>query len=267
MAKIAGSEMVVPRTMSPAARQALVDELYAVHCEIFEGVDKASFAKYVVDSKAEHTWIQLYKGERGRIVGYFAVHVYERELRGETVAVFRAQAGMTSAYRGGNVVFAFGIERVLRYVLAHPGRPIYYVGLLVHPSSYAQLARFADDVFPNAQEGVPSDVAALITDLAPSFGLEPVDQANPLVCKSGWKTIDTAADRAYWLNHTRPSVRFFIEANPGFVEGHGLLTVVPLTLGGVLRSAGRFAESRARRWARSVAASWTRLFRRTPALA
>jgi len=256
MEKLAAAEIVVPHLMTQDARQRLVDDLYTVHCRIFEGVDRRSFAKYVVESSAEHTWIQLHKSARGEVVGYIAIHIFERELRGETAAVMRAEAGMMSEYRGANVNGWFALDRLIRYMLAHPGRPTYYLGSLVHPSSYAQIARYADNVYPNPSEAPPAEVAELMGDLAATFGISPVAEGNPLVCKVGWRTIDTDADRAHWRRTENPYVRFFMAENPGYTEGHGLLTVAPLSLAGVMRAGGRFVGSKARRWARGVAAAW-----------
>lgn len=251
----AATEIVTPKTMTLAARQTLADELYAVHSRIFAGVDRQAFVKYVVESKAEHTWILLHKDAQGAIVGYFALHIFERQLRGEAVSIMRAEAGMLSAYRGGNVTAPFAIERLLRYMAAHPGRRLLLLSTLVHPSSYAQLVRYADEVYPSPKAETPADIAGLMQDLAAEFQLTPVDEANPLICKVGWRTIDTAQDRARWQSSENEAVRYFVAQNPGFVDGHGLLTVAPITLGTVLRAGVRFASAKASKWARKATAS------------
>jgi hypothetical protein len=71
-------------------------------------------------------------------------------------------------------------------------------------------------------------------ELAAEFGLEKVDEARPLVRKVGWKTRETEAEREYWQTCDKPTARFFIEANPGYVEGDGLVTVVPVTASNLL---------------------------------
>ena len=108
MPRIASTEVIVPKTLTLEARARLTDALYAVHQQIFDGVERESFAKYVVESKAEHTWIQVHKNEAGDIVGYFAMHVFEKPLNGVTTAVFRAEAGSLRAYRGATPTRASG---------------------------------------------------------------------------------------------------------------------------------------------------------------
>jgi hypothetical protein len=252
---LAAAELVTPRALDPIARTQLEDELYDLHRRIFRGVDKASFIKYVIDSKAEHTWIQLYRGDGGELGGYLAVHIHEREIGGKTIALVRGEVGTLRKYRGANILVGFFAERVIRYLAAHPLRPLYFLGSLVHPSSYGQFVRYADDaVWPREGVETPADLLELLGTLGDVFGLDRVDPANALVRKVGWQTIDSPGDRAYWERCDRPGVQFFLRENPGYVDGHGLLTLVPLTAGTVTRGLARYARARTERRARRLAA-------------
>ena len=121
MPKIARSDIVVPNKLDPAARQEFIDALYKVHCEVFDGVTRDSFAKYVVESQAEHTWINVHRNHAGEIVGYFALHIFERELAGKASAIFRAEAGTMRAYRGGDTNMRFGLKLACLTCCATPG--------------------------------------------------------------------------------------------------------------------------------------------------
>lgn len=226
MPKIARSEVVVPNKLDPAARQGFIDALYKVHCEVFDGVTRDSFAKYVVESKAEQTWINVHRNHAGEIVGYFALHVFERELAGRASAIFRAEAGTLRTYRGGNTNTRFGLKLALPYLLRHPGRRIYYLGSLVHPSSYSLFAKLFDVIWPSARHPPPPAVLAFMDELANSFGLERVAADNPLTRQVHWITRDSEVERHYWRNCDKPAARFFIDANPGYGEGDGLVTLV-----------------------------------------
>ncbi len=226
MPKIAKSAIVVPSRLDPAARQEFIDALYRVHCEVFDGVSRDSFAQYVVESPAEHTWINVHRNDAGEIVGYFALHVFERELAGQPSAIFRAEAGTMRAYRGGDTNTRFGLKLALPYLLRHPGRHVYYLGSLVHPSSYSLFAKLFDVVWPSARHPPPPAVLAFMDELANSFGLERVSADNPLTRQVHWITRDSAVERHYWRHCDKPAARFFIEANPGYGEGDGLVTLV-----------------------------------------
>jgi CRP-like cAMP-binding protein len=226
MPKIARSDVVLPRQLDAAARQAFIDALYRVHCEVFDGVSRDSFAKYVVESQAEQTWINVHRNQAGEIVGYFALHVFERELGGQPSAIFRAEAGTMRTYRGANTNTRFGIRLALPYLLRHPGRQVYYLGSLVHPSSYCLFARLFDVVWPSIRHPPPPAVLAFMDALANSFGLERVSSDNPLTRHVHWITRDSEVERRYWRMCNKPAARFFIEANPGYGEGDGLVTLV-----------------------------------------
>jgi CRP-like cAMP-binding protein len=235
MPRIAKSEVIVPQSLSPEARSQLIDALYAVHSEIFDGVEREAFAKYVVESKAEHTWIQVHRNEKGALVGYFAFHIFERELEGVSTAVLRAEAGTLREYRGGNVNARFGLSLALRYMVKNPGRKVYYLGSLVHPSSYGVFVKYCGEVWPRRDSPTPPKLAAFMEELAAEFGLRKVDETRPLVRQVGWRTRETEAEREYWRQCDKPAARFFIESNPGYGEGHGLVTLVPATASTVLR--------------------------------
>ena len=198
MPRIANTEVIVPQALSPEARHQLTDALYAVHQQIFDGVEREAFAKYVVESKAEHTWIQVHRNEADHIVGYFALHIFERNLGGVPTAVFRAEAGSLRAYRGGNVTMRFVVPLLLRYMLRHPGRRAYYLGALVHPSSYTLLARHFGEMWPQREAATPPRCWPSWQRWPPSSAWRAVDPARPLVRHVGWKTRDTEAEREYW---------------------------------------------------------------------
>jgi hypothetical protein len=243
--QLAAAEIVTPATLDPIAKRALEDALYDLHSRIFQGVDKDSFIDYVVDSEAQHTWIQLFRDDGGALGGYFAVHIYERVIDGRTVAIVRGEFGTLREHRGSNLMAAFFAERVLRYMAAHPLRRMYILASFVHPSSYSQLVRYHDEVWPREGAETPAAIRELMDSLGDAFGLDRVDPMNALVRKVGWLTSDSQADRAYWEGCDRPGVKFFLRENPDYGEGHGLLTLAPLTLGIVARGLSRYALARA----------------------
>src|SRR6185436_11225362 len=145
LTQLAAAETVIPAMLDTLARRTLEDELYGVHSRIFRGVDRDAFVAYVIDSKAEHTWIQLYRDRAGALGGYMAVHIYERVIDGRMTAIVRGEMGTLREHRGANLCAAFFAERVIRYLAAHPLRPLYLLASFVHPSSYVQLVRYHDD--------------------------------------------------------------------------------------------------------------------------
>jgi len=224
---IVRNETVDPTTLSETDKDALISELYAVHTEIFDGVSREEFARYVINSPAKRTRIQLSYGENGELAGYLAMHAFRPKLRGEECTVLRAEAGLRRAYRGNASTAGFAISNLLKTQWDYSG-PLFYLGCLVHPSSYTIFAINARSVWPSPVVAVPDDLFELMMRLGEEFHLEMVDPARPLVRKVGWITRDTEAERRYWQTCDMPGARFYLEQNPGYTEGHGLLTLVPL---------------------------------------
>lgn len=227
---IVRSHVVVPSRLAPPDKDALVASLYSAHIDIFDGVSRDEFARYVVDSPADETSILVHRDEHDDVVGYFASHTFEAEVDGKPAVILRGEAGLRRRFRGGASNTRFGVAQGLRALLRHPGRPIYYLGCLVHPSSYYNLAKHVRRMWPSRHAPMDEARRQTISRLGDAFGLPRVGD-DPLVRHVGWRTHDSDVERAYWMRCAKPDVRFFVEANPGYHLGHGLLTLVPLTPG------------------------------------
>jgi CRP-like cAMP-binding protein/uncharacterized protein (DUF2236 family)/bacterioferritin-associated ferredoxin len=248
-------ELLVPETLDAKAHASLVDALYRVHCEIFDGVSRDNFVHYVIDSPADHTQVLVHRNEQREVVGYFALHQFRRSVRGQPVLILRAEMGSLREYRGQANNLQFGVREIGRIVASNRGMPMYLLGCLVHPSSYYYLAKYAVRMWPHHAQRPDADLLGLMCELGDSFGLEPVGD-DPLVRKVGWRTRDSAAERAFWQRYDKPDVRFYVEQNPGYVEGNGLLTLVPLTPGQIAGGLARLGRERSERqlqdaWARA----------------
>jgi CRP-like cAMP-binding protein len=95
-------------------------------------------------------------------------------------------------------------------------------------------------------------MATFLAELAGAFGLEALDPLNPLVVPVGWRTRDTEVERNYWRSCNKPAARFFVQENPNYTQGQGLMTLVPITGRGLLRSAGRLIADRLQRRAEAA---------------
>jgi CRP-like cAMP-binding protein len=261
MPKIVWDEVIDPKTLSEAELDALSDRLYAVHNEIFDGLSRGDFARYVVRSQAEHTRIQVSYGPGDELAGYIAMHSFRRSFRGEPCTVLRAEAGLRRAYRGDGGPGAFFAKELVKARLEQTGA-LYYLGCLVHPSSYTALAHGSQVIWPAPGAATPEDIQTFMLSLGDEFHLPRVDAERPLVREVGWITRDSEVEREYWLNCQITAPRFFVEQNPGFVQGHGLLTLMPLDFNNLGRSLVSWGSGRVQRsLRRSIEALERTLFR------
>lgn len=219
-------------------------QLYEVHNRIFAGLDEAAFVRYVFRPGADATGVRAYLAPDGQIVGYAAVHRYSKYISNRRVIVFRAEAGLLPRYRAHGRTFWFFAIELLRYRLLHPTERIFYLGMLVHPSSYLVFARYFRDVCPRRGHAIPARTQQLMWDLADSFGVPPVDSSDPMLRLVGWRT---RYSKPYWQQTEDLDVAYFRERNPGYRGGHGLVVLVPMTLANLVRAMLLYAFTQLRR--------------------
>lgn len=230
-------ELIDPAALSAEDRQDLTARLHALNAQIFSGVGLALFERTVISPPASWTRIQLLRNAAGAWVGYEALHRYRFVLRGREQVVFRAQAGILKPYRGQGASFPFGLRQALRYKLGHPAAHLLLFATLVHPSSYHLLATHCHELYPNPFRPTPTRMRSLVRTLAESFNEPgPPLADDPEIRQEDWITRDDEDDTAFWQHSEHPDVRFFLHVNPGYGQGHALLTLVPVTWKNLLLS-------------------------------
>lgn len=249
MANPLTSQIVDPRALPPAERERFTEELYATHDRIFAGVSRGSFTAYVVDSPAAYTRIQVFR-EGTEIVGYAAFHAFEQAVDGRPSLVLRAEAGLLPAYRRCTRFGWFLAREAFMAIVRNPGKPVWGLSCATNPATYRTLARHTDQVWPHWERPTPAHVEQLMGDLAAQFGLRPVDPLRPGVYHVGWQTRQSASEARDWRRCDHPASQLYVQRNPGYAEGHGLLLLIPLTRMGLLRSCARIVAKRIRRLTR-----------------
>jgi hypothetical protein len=240
-----------PQALTAAGRDALTDELFAVQRAVFSGVSRAAFRRYVVDSSAARTRVQVFRDENGAAVGYAAVHHFHLEVEGRKTVVLRAEVGLKPAWRGQTAAGGLLAREVFWAMVRNPLAQVCFVACPIHPASYLAMARSHHRVWPRPDAATPAGVQALLDALDAPLGLEKAVDGGVHVRKVGWVTRQSAEEAAHWEGHEHALVRFYLEQNPGYVEGQGLRTAVVLSpavfaqgLAGLVRRQLRRAHKR-----------------------
>ncbi|HEX7891323.1 MAG TPA: hypothetical protein VF522_18360 [Ramlibacter sp.] len=232
--------------MAPEDREALARELFAVHSQIFAGLDYQAFRGYVVNRDSWRTWIYTKHNAAGQLVGYTALHFFRMQVEGRPCTVLRMEAGTLPAWRGRDLTMVHGLLRLMRVWLNEPWRPFCIFAALTHPSSYTHLSHYAPVVWPHAQRPeMPPRILGILEELAGAFKLQRVYPENPLIRRVDWITLESAEERARWTTSRRPDTRFYVDRNPGFAQGHGLATYIPVNGLLIVRAMARFLVGRA----------------------
>jgi hypothetical protein len=180
------------------------------------------------------------------VVGYTSLHAFRLIVENRLSTVIRIEAGTLPAYRGRDITMVYACLRLLRVWMHHPWRRFCIFAALTHPSSYTFLSHYAPVVWPHAtRREIPQRILDRMEELAGCFDLERVDPANPLVRHVNWITLETQEERQRWMNSRRRDTRFYLEHNPGYVNGTGMLTYIPFNGSILLRALTNFLVGRA----------------------
>ena len=258
--RISSAPIVDPSRLQPAGRWALGDALYECHREIFDGVDREQFQRYVVDSQAERSVIQTYVSDHLQVVGYTALHFHERVLGGRPATIVRSEIGLQEGYRGRSLPVWFIVRELCAFLLAHPQRAAYVLGCPINPAMYFTMSRFAPEVWPCWQRETPPAERALMMTLAGEFGLAQVDPERPLVRRVGWRIRESERERRFWRRHRDPHVQFYLRQNPDYRTGLGMLLLAPITWSNLGRGALGVARRQLQRRRQAITESGTSLF-------
>ncbi len=196
--------------------------------------------RYLVRPDAFRTRIQIYRNEAGEVVGYCAVHLFERKVDERLAGIVRAEAGLLPGYRGTSATLWFGGSEALRYKALHPLRTTALFATPVHPSSYHMLSKYLWRSYPYPGRKTPPREQRLLEVLADTSGSEPANPADPLLRDVRWVTRETAADRDNWHARTEPDIQYYLQRNPGYGRGIGLAMIAPLSLGNLIMSAAQY---------------------------
>jgi len=232
--------------MNREQREALTRDLFAVHAQIFTGLSYEEFRDYVVERDAWRTWVYVKHTSTGQVVGYTSIHAFRLIVENRLSTVVRIEAGTLPAYRGRDITMVYACLRLLRVWLQHPWRRFCIFAALTHPSSYTFLSHYAPVIWPHAtRRTIPPHIMARMEELAGCFELERVDAANPLVRHVNWITLESEEERQRWLNSRRRDTRFYLDHNPSYVNGTGMLTYIPFNGSILLRALANFLIGRA----------------------
>jgi hypothetical protein len=249
MARIHADRPLDPTTLTAAERDRLAEDLYVVQVQIFGGVSYGDFRAYVVDSPAQRTRIQrFYDADTNELVGFAATHVFTMEVDGRTTDVLRAEVGLLEGYRGQSAAGMLLLKEGARLALRSLFRPAYFLACPVHPASYLAVARGSSHAWPRPEAETPAEIQVAMSQLDHAIGLQrPTDLCGSGVRKVGWVTRQSMCDQAFWANHSDEKVRFYIDQNPGYVQGDGLLIVVPVHARSTVEAVSNYVRIQLRR--------------------
>lgn len=217
-----------PNALTSIEKDILVSSIFEVHKFIFSIPDKDDFIKYILPHDEHESVVIVHYNAKNIVIGYCFMHFFIKDLAGESTTILRMEMGMLEAYRHNNSNMYYIIKHVIDYWVRNKSRPIYFLGSLVHPSSYSLAIKILGEqyVHPSIINDKNRDIIA--TQLSRVFYMKPVDPLNPFVVHVGWITKEHVIYKNSFAYSAKASVQFFIKNNPEYGQGYGLVTVIPI---------------------------------------
>lgn len=227
--KINGYEIITLQNLSEKEKNAFSEKLYEVTLKIFGGGSKQEFEEMVTKCDSLLSRFLIYKNKNNEWVGYFGIHRFRKKIDGKNVTVFRSQAGLLPEYRRSNAKMSFPIKEILRYKWKHPKEEVYCFVAIINPSMYCIADKNIKTVYPSPGKVTPDHIKHIISQCAIQFHFDKKDGDTFWARTIGWFPINTTEEVQFWKTSTDKRIRFYQKLNPHFLEGKGLLTLIPLT--------------------------------------
>lgn len=223
--------------ISPAEASALIKSLYQFHDTVFDGVDEKAFFQAMLNPHSRLNKVKVWKDGSGRIFAYCALHRADLHTGSGLISVFKVEVAVSGGQRGRALAKNFIGLNFLAHFLRRPLRKTYFISAFVHPASYRMAAGSIWKLYPSWRRLTPPSVELLMNELADKLDYVRNDE-RPWTRKVGWISKDDNEElHEYWKTHPDADIRFFLERNPDYRRGNGLLSVMPFTLSNIAMSA------------------------------
>ena len=224
------SKPIDPKALSADSKANLVNQLYHIHCQIFDGVDRDQFCRYVVDPPTLSTRIRFFRNTNGENVGYITTQIFETKVQKDGYVtkplVYRTEVGILPEYRGNNIVLRTLLWDCLRGYVRSAKRESWFLATPIHPNPYCVAAKQMYEMYPKPGIDTPQHVKDMMEELSHSLGLEPTGNST-LQRKVGWIVKNRPERRCQPEQSTNPFVQYYLQQNPTFREGTGMMMVIP----------------------------------------
>lgn len=220
--------------MSYQARNVSVDLLDATYRESMSGLylrhyDGSDEVRFFSDLSAKDEVILVL--HKGGIVGFTTFSVYRRTWRGLPIRLIYSGDTIVDAAHWGQQALAFAwIERMGQIWRQEPDTALYWFLIVKGHRTYKYLPTFGRSFHPHWSDPRP-DLAELADELArEKFG----DAYNPAT-----GVVEFTESRGHLKSEyadpapeelKKEAVRFFLERNPGYRQGHELVCLCEISL-------------------------------------
>lgn len=224
----AARRTIVRATVEPVARLGAADreEMFALFARYYDRVTREQFE---ADLAGKQRLIRMFD-QTGRLSGFSTIQLIEgREGRRRTLTLFSGDTVVDRDCWGQKWLQRAFSRELLRLRLRHPLRRLYWFLISKGYKTYL-LMRNNFTMYPNHERPTPPAVQATLDRVARlKFG-DRYQAARGVVSFEQGAAVKPEAADVPALDAAAPDVRFFLERNPGWVNGDELCCLAELRL-------------------------------------
>ncbi|TNE50274.1 MAG: hypothetical protein EP343_08955 [Deltaproteobacteria bacterium] len=203
----------------------LIHKLYKILCQVFGGYSRSYFEQHIL-RRAGETQVKVLYGANQQVAGFISYGVEQHNIGDEIHAIFDGGVVVDLDYSGGSqalALTAFGFA--LQYKLRHPTHKLGAFLKATTPIMYHHLASVGP-VFPHPDNPTPPSTLALIQELSRQRGYD-CSEENPWLFPAP-KNVKFLHGHRLHKHCNSKYKEFFLQQNPGYLDGDLLLVYMPL---------------------------------------
>lgn len=167
----------------------------------------------------------------GKIVGFTGLRIDRLRVNGRKhLLFFFGQTIIDNAYRGKSLIPTTGAKLCLRYLPEILTSKTYFWAYCLTYKAYLVFAKTLDQYYPSYQEPLPDESKAVIDFIGQKHFPDTYCQKTGTVTNDPVIVTDSTTMQIPVKYQQDPDIQFYTQANPLYMESHGLITLGPVNL-------------------------------------
>ncbi len=178
----------------------------------------------------KNNYFSLYTAN-GKIIGFTGLRIDRPRIHGRRhLLIYFGQTIIDHAYRGKSLIPTTGAKLCLRYLPEMLTSKTYFWADCLTYKAYLVFAKTLEQYYPSCKEPLPNNAKSVIDFIGQQHYAETYCDATGTVRKEMVVVNDNSTTLIPMKYRQDEDIHFFTQANPLFMEGHGLITLGPVNL-------------------------------------
>ena len=213
--------------------EAIKEEMWSVYKNYYHYTKESFLARI-----EKNNYYSFYT-RNGKIVGFTGLRISRAVIDGKKqLFIYFGQTVIDAGHRGKSLIPATGARLYLKFWREILSSDTYFWADALTYKAYLVFAKSLEEFYPNQQAENPEHIQKVIDHIGQENYGASYNIGLGTVCKDEILVNDPCVHIPLKYQND-PDIRFYTQANPGYTEGHGLITLAPLSGTNFMRLANR----------------------------